>query len=618
MDGGYSQGNTPPAHMMGYFQGIPGYNVAQGTMPNTSQSNPPHSHVPPVIPPSQGPSTSNVRPANAISIWAGDLDAYMDENFLRQAVTASGWGPDITRIKVVRDHYSGMHAGYGFLDAASPEAAQRVIATGSGMPIPGTNRCWRLNMGRNTAHHHLGTGSGGNTSSGSSGGTMSGSVVQGNVGGGALGVVSTESNVYVGNLESSVTDYQLMSAFRTRYGSVRHAKVVCNEYGQSRGFGFVRFSNAADAERAVSEMQGYVFNSKPIRLSPAAGRTRGAGGNSGVSGISGRGNLMGGPPGGGYGGHHQHATGMPIMHGMGLGLGLSGSGGPTNKRPRQLMSPDDPNNTTIFIGGTASNITEELLWREFSTFGELEAVRVPVNKTGFAFVRFKSRGCATRAKDEVSGTHFASLNPVKPVRVEWASEQIPVARGSGSFGVGGGVGSCEGVDGGNGGSVGRGNRVNTVSGSGFDGGFSGGQNSAGEYGDGNGQEDGSESAGAGQNGAGYSGSKEVDCEADVTDSGKEAVKSNDCPERTEGGSGETEPPSKRAAVERPEYAVKGDGESDTGGHGNRNGISGEGDGHGNGSDTKGDRAGDAETEASPAMQFRWLNASSSSAGANGQ
>ncbi|CAN8073980.1 unnamed protein product [Agarophyton chilense] len=324
------------------------------------------------MPPSSAPLSSSPPPANSrpsngtISIWAGDLDAYMDENFLRQAVTASGWGPDITRIKVVRDHYSGMHAGYGFLDAASPEAAQRVIACGSGMPIPGTNRCWRLNMGRNAAVN---------------------------------GTAGTEINIYVGNLEPSVTDYQLMTAFRPRYGSVRHAKVVCNEYGQSRGYGFVRFANAHDAERAVNEMQGFEFHSKPIRLSHATGRSR-APNSRGPS-------------------HHGYNNHSNAPHGG------TGHAPPTNKRPRQLMAPDDPSNTTIFIGGTAPHITDELLWREFSSFGELDGVRVPVNKTGFAFVRFKTRESAMRAKESLSGTHFPPLNAHKPIRVEWASERIP-------------------------------------------------------------------------------------------------------------------------------------------------------------------------------------------------
>eukprot|EP00173_Palmaria_palmata_P004813 Plantae.Rhodophyta-Palmaria_palmata.ctg7337.p1 GENE.Plantae.Rhodophyta-Palmaria_palmata.ctg7337~~Plantae.Rhodophyta-Palmaria_palmata.ctg7337.p1 ORF type:complete len:231 (-),score=21.69 Plantae.Rhodophyta-Palmaria_palmata.ctg7337:129-743(-) len=97
-----------------------------------------------------------------------------------------------------------------------------------------------------------------------------------------------------------------------------------------------------------------------------------------------------------------------------------------SKRPRQTMAPDDPNNTTLFIGGTGPHVTEDVLWREFSIFGELDAVRVPVNKTGFAFVRFKARETAQAAKDGLSGTHFISLNQHKPVRLEWAAEQLAI------------------------------------------------------------------------------------------------------------------------------------------------------------------------------------------------
>eukprot|EP00172_Hildenbrandia_rubra_P003594 Plantae.Rhodophyta-Hildenbrandia_rubra.ctg5964.p1 GENE.Plantae.Rhodophyta-Hildenbrandia_rubra.ctg5964~~Plantae.Rhodophyta-Hildenbrandia_rubra.ctg5964.p1 ORF type:complete len:390 (+),score=67.56 Plantae.Rhodophyta-Hildenbrandia_rubra.ctg5964:293-1462(+) len=333
MDGG---SYTP----MGYFQsgGIPNYNN--------------NSHGPP------GPP-GNRRPSGENSIWVGDLDAYMDENFLRSVVNACGWGADITRIKVVRDRYSGSHSGYGFFDAVSPEAAARVLNSGSGMPIPGTNRCWRLNMGRSANG----------------------------------GVVQAETNVYVGDLEPSTTDFELMSAFRPRYSSVRHAKIVCNEFGQSKGYGFVRFASAQEAERAVVEMNGFEFHSKPIRLSMATGRAN---------------RRYDGP---GHGGHGHH--------------GHYGGGGP---RRRATVEPDDPNNTTLFIGGTGPHVTEDILWREFGIFGEIDAVRVPVNKTGFAFVRFKTRADAERAKEELSGTHFISLNAHKPVRLEWAAEQLSVPR----------------------------------------------------------------------------------------------------------------------------------------------------------------------------------------------
>lgn len=565
-EGDYSQGGgSPPTHLTGYYQGVSDYRlgplvsdrrnnaleemreIGGGTAPVTSMAGRNAA--------SNGPATDR----GSVSIWVGDLDAYMDENFLRQAIAASGWANDITRIKVVRDHYTGMHAGYGFLDASSPDAAQRVITTGSGMPIPGTNRCWRLNIGRNTATTTI--------------------------------TFGAESNVYVGNLEPSVTDYQLMTAFRPRYSTVRHAKVVCNEYGQSKGFGFVRFSDPAEAERAVAEMNGFIFNTKPIRLSPAAGRARG--------------NLDGGPH--LYSGRH----GPSIVYNR-----LSSHGSQTNKRPRQLMSPDDPNNTTLFIGGTASHVTEDLLWREFSTFGELHAVRVPLNKTNFAFVRFKSRDCAQRAKDEVSHTHFVSLNPNKPVRIEWASEQIPIPKLSVSNLVpafyatpGPNVYNASDCNS----SVEFTSECNLNGGEGE---VSVGQRAS-AYGNLSSKQkerlSGFTTEGDGMTAVNFKGKAKLACTGDF-----DIKVSNNC-ESAGGGLSETEPPSKRAAVGRPEYA----GASGLSSHlqGKLGKASSAGPGLATPEVDRGtkhrDEAKDVSEE-TPAMQFSWLNNATTQAASSNQ
>lgn len=105
----------------------------------------------------------------------------------------------------------------------------------------------------------------------------------------------------------------------------------------------------------------------------------------------------------------------------------SRASGSSSKRAREQSTPSDPNNSTLFIGGIASFVTEEVLRREFSAFGVVEGVKLPHNKTGFGFVRFKSRAAAERAKKEISGNHYASLNPNKAVRLEWASEQVSLS-----------------------------------------------------------------------------------------------------------------------------------------------------------------------------------------------
>jgi polyadenylate-binding protein len=63
------------------------------------------------------------------------------------------------------------------------------------------------------------------------------------------------TNVYVKNLDDSVDDKQLKTAFE-KYGLVTSAVVMQNAEGKSKGFGFVNFENAEDASKAVGELNG--------------------------------------------------------------------------------------------------------------------------------------------------------------------------------------------------------------------------------------------------------------------------------------------------------------------------------------------------------------------------
>ncbi|CAD5111248.1 DgyrCDS576 [Dimorphilus gyrociliatus] len=77
-------------------------------------------------------------------------------------------------------------------------------------------------------------------------------------------------SVFVGDLTEDVDDLLLYSTFSKRYPSCRLAKVVLNEEGHSRGYGFVRFEDQDEQKRAMIEMQGHRgLGGKPIRVSPA-------------------------------------------------------------------------------------------------------------------------------------------------------------------------------------------------------------------------------------------------------------------------------------------------------------------------------------------------------------
>lgn len=74
----------------------------------------------------------------------------------------------------------------------------------------------------------------------------------------------------MGDLTEEVDDYTLYQAFSRRFKSCRSAKVVLEPSGKSKGYGFVRFIEETDQQRALIEMQHMQgVGKKPIRVSLA-------------------------------------------------------------------------------------------------------------------------------------------------------------------------------------------------------------------------------------------------------------------------------------------------------------------------------------------------------------
>jgi len=79
-------------------------------------------------------------------------------------------------------------------------------------------------------------------------------------------------NLYVKNLDESVTDETLRDEFAAM-GTITSARVMKDmKDGRSRGFGFVCYSSPEEATRAVNEMNGKLVNSKPIFVALAQRR----------------------------------------------------------------------------------------------------------------------------------------------------------------------------------------------------------------------------------------------------------------------------------------------------------------------------------------------------------
>lgn len=70
-------------------------------------------------------------------------------------------------------------------------------------------------------------------------------------------------NLYVKNLDDVIDDARLNEEFSV-YGNITSAKIMVDEKGNTKGFGFVCFSSPDEATKAVTEMNGRIIVSKPL------------------------------------------------------------------------------------------------------------------------------------------------------------------------------------------------------------------------------------------------------------------------------------------------------------------------------------------------------------------
>ncbi|XP_022746812.1 polyadenylate-binding protein 7-like [Durio zibethinus] len=76
------------------------------------------------------------------------------------------------------------------------------------------------------------------------------------------------SNVYVKNIDDDVTEEQLRQHF-SQCGTITSAKIMRDDKGINKGFGFVCFSAPEEATKAVSTFHGHMFHRKPLYVAIA-------------------------------------------------------------------------------------------------------------------------------------------------------------------------------------------------------------------------------------------------------------------------------------------------------------------------------------------------------------
>ena len=134
------------------------------------------------------------------------------------------------------------------------------------------------------------------------------------------------NKLYVGNLSYEVQDRDLQELF-AQYGTVTSARVVMDrDTGRSKGFGFVEMSTDAEAEAAISTLNGQEVGGRALTVNEARPKEEGSGPRR-SGGGGGRGFGGGGYGGGGRGGDRGGRGGSGGYGGGGRGGDRGGRGG---------------------------------------------------------------------------------------------------------------------------------------------------------------------------------------------------------------------------------------------------------------------------------------------------
>ncbi|KAG8690112.1 RRM protein [Ceratobasidium sp. 423] len=403
-------------------------------------------------------------------------EAWMDASYVFQLAHTQGW--DIVDVR--------MQPPGVVLVFSTAAGASRAFAQVNGSPEGVT---W-LGTGTRVQAHWAGAVGRANEEEAQSyaarpvGGTASG-------GSGNNANKQLEFSIFVGDLAPETTNADLVAVFRNPllglrtdreprvirpFLSCRSAKIMVSpETGISKGYGFVRFTDEADQQRALIEMQGLYCLSRPMRLSHATAKSKPSTGGSNASnggGYSGLedfdpyflsragAHLLNTAP-DAYGRFSRHSVSAldsyapqmevapprsrsvdaeELLGGLGAEgrvLGMEGSrallnsdmamrGGGLSEGARLesarallgVLNSADPYNTTVFVGGLSGLIAEETLRGFFAPFGEIHYVKIPPGK-GCGFVQFVRKVDAERAIERMQGFPIGGGK----IRLSWGRSQ---------------------------------------------------------------------------------------------------------------------------------------------------------------------------------------------------
>uniref|UniRef100_A0A8D3C2C6 Polyadenylate-binding protein n=1 Tax=Scophthalmus maximus TaxID=52904 RepID=A0A8D3C2C6_SCOMX len=280
----------------------------------------------------------SLRKSGVGNIFIKNLDKSIDNKALYDTFSAFG---NILSCKVVCDENGSK--GYGFVHFETHEAAERAIEKMNGMLL--NDR--KVFVGRFKSRKEREA---------------------------ELGARAREfTNVYIKNFGEDMDDEKLKELFG-RYGPALSIRVMTDESGKSKGFGFVSFERHEDAQKAVDDMNGKDMNGRQVYVGRAQKK-----------------------------GERQNEL----------------------KRKFEQMKQDRMTRyqgVNLYVKNLDDGLDDERLRKEFSPFGTITSAKVMMEggrSKGFGFVCFSSPEEATKAVTEMNGRIVAT----KPLYVALAQRK---------------------------------------------------------------------------------------------------------------------------------------------------------------------------------------------------
>lgn len=177
----------------------------------------------------------SMRKSGLGNIFIKNLDKSIDNKVMYDTFSAFG---NILSCKVAVDE-EGESKGYGFVHFESEESANNAIAKVNGMLLNGKKVYVGKFINKKDRESQYGQ------------------------------KPNQFTNVYIKNLTEDMDTDEKLEKYFGKYGKVVSAKVMTDENGKSKGFGFVNFEEPEEAEKACEDLNGKEINKKIIYVGRA-------------------------------------------------------------------------------------------------------------------------------------------------------------------------------------------------------------------------------------------------------------------------------------------------------------------------------------------------------------